>query len=174
MDRATSTAPIERAHSDRARSGSTEVILTIPSSPLLFFSLLSCPKCGGREVDGPGGGSGLDRARHSHPPNPERAETRSCPRRALSYRALSASKKNCLPTPSHHSEAARCASRRPLLPPGHHAIPSNAASPCPRSTHHSCPPPPPPLWPSPRTFPPGGRQSGAPAQPTKSRTGAAV
>jgi hypothetical protein len=30
--RVTSTAPIERAHSDRARSGSTEVILTTPSS----------------------------------------------------------------------------------------------------------------------------------------------
>jgi hypothetical protein len=30
--RVTSTAPIERVHSDRARSGSTEVILTTPSS----------------------------------------------------------------------------------------------------------------------------------------------
>src|ERR1700686_2346872 len=33
--RLTSTAPPERAHSDRARSGSTEVILTTPPSPLV-------------------------------------------------------------------------------------------------------------------------------------------
>src|ERR1041385_284471 len=33
-----------------------------------------------------------DCARRSHPPNPERAETRSCPKRAQLYRARSASK----------------------------------------------------------------------------------
>ena len=32
-------------------------------------------------------------AQPSHPPNPERAETRSCPRRAQFHRARSASKK---------------------------------------------------------------------------------
>ena len=36
-------------------------------------------------------------AQHSHPPNPERAETRSCPRRAHSDRARSASKKDIWP-----------------------------------------------------------------------------
>jgi len=39
-------------------------------------------------------------ARHSHPPNPERAETRSRPRRAHSYRARSASKKGTWLLPS--------------------------------------------------------------------------
>src|SRR5580765_2692857 len=41
----------------------------------------------------------------SHPPNPERAETRSCPRRALSECARSASKKGTWPllTPLRHS-----------------------------------------------------------------------
>src|SRR6185295_8874521 len=38
-------------------------------------------------------------AQHSHPPNPERAETRSCPWRAHSYRARSASKKDIWPLP---------------------------------------------------------------------------
>ena len=38
-------------------------------------------------------------AQHSHPPNPERAETRSCPMRAHSYRARSASKKGTWPVP---------------------------------------------------------------------------
>jgi len=36
-------------------------------------------------------------ARHSHPPNPERAKTRSCPRRALSEYARSVSKKGPWP-----------------------------------------------------------------------------
>ncbi len=39
-------------------------------------------------------------AQHSHPPNPERAETRSCPRRAHSDRTRSASKKDGLAAPS--------------------------------------------------------------------------
>ncbi len=49
-------------------------------------------------------------AQHSHPPNPERAETRSCPRRAQFHRARSASKKGAWPLPPYPSEAARCAS----------------------------------------------------------------
>ncbi len=40
-------------------------------------------------------------AQYSHPPNPERAETRSCPKRAHSYRARSASKKGTW-SPSFH------------------------------------------------------------------------
>ncbi len=43
-------------------------------------------------------------AQHSHPPNPERAETRSCPKRAHSYRARSASKEGTWPLPSQRSE----------------------------------------------------------------------
>ena len=42
----------------------------------------------------------LDCAQHSHPPNPERDETRSCPRRVPFYRARSASKKAGLPLPA--------------------------------------------------------------------------
>ena len=38
-------------------------------------------------------------AQYSHPPNPERAETRSCPRRAQFHRARSASKKGTWPLP---------------------------------------------------------------------------
>jgi hypothetical protein len=48
--------------------------------------------------------------------------------------------------------------------------PSNASSPFPHSTHHSCPIPPPPLWPSPQTSPPDEQQSGAPVRPTKCQT----
>jgi len=47
-----------------------------------------------------GGQMELYCAQHSHPPNPERAETRSCPRRALFYRARSASKEGHLAAPS--------------------------------------------------------------------------
>ena len=42
----------------------------------------------------------LDCAQLSHPPNPERAETRSCPRRAPFHRARSASKEGTWPLPS--------------------------------------------------------------------------
>ena len=54
------------------------------------------------------------RARHSHPPNPERAETRSCPRRALSECARSASKKGTWPLPTHSSEFQRCLHNVPV------------------------------------------------------------
>ena len=40
-------------------------------------------------------------AQLSHPPNPERAETHSCPRRAQFHRARSASKKGTWPLPPH-------------------------------------------------------------------------
>ena len=40
-------------------------------------------------------------AQHSHPPNPERAETRSCPKRAQFHRARSASKKGTWSLPPH-------------------------------------------------------------------------
>ena len=49
----------------------------------------------------------LDCAQPSHPPNPERAETRSCPRRAHSYRARSASTKGTWPLLPHPSKLAR-------------------------------------------------------------------
>jgi len=49
-------------------------------------------------------------AQHSHPPNPERAMTRSFPKRAQLYRARSASKEGTWPLPPHPSQAARCAS----------------------------------------------------------------
>jgi hypothetical protein len=47
--RATSTVSIEQAHSGHVRSGSTEVILTTPSSPLV-------PPGGGQETQGQGAG----------------------------------------------------------------------------------------------------------------------
>ena len=59
-------------------------------------------------------------AQHSHPLKPERAETRSCPKRALFHRARSAGKKGTwsLPVPSpffendedrsdHHGESGK-------------------------------------------------------------------
>ncbi len=42
---------------------------------------------------------------------------------------------------------------------------SNAVSPSPRSTHHSCQTPPPPLWPLRHTSQPASRQSEAPVRP---------
>ncbi len=94
----------------------------------------------------------LDCARLSHPPTP------SAPKRAL--------------VPGEHSFIVRVLRARRA--PGHSLPPKllDAASPCRRSTHCSCPIPPPPLWPSPHTFPPGERQSGAPVRPTRWRTGA--
>jgi len=47
---------------------------------------------------------------------------------------------------------------------------SDAASPSPRSTHHSCPPQPPLLWPSPHTSQPASLQNGVPVRREESRT----
>jgi len=48
----------------------------------------------------------LNCARHSHPPNPKRAGTRSCPRRPQFHRARSASKEGTWPLPSPPSKLA--------------------------------------------------------------------
>ena len=190
--RVTSTAPIERAHSDRARSGSREVILTTPSSPLIP------PRRRARD-EGPGGGSGLDCAHSPTFPFPATgkdvisvgwpdgtllratfspAQPRARRDALLSQASTVSSCAFCEQegwsggSLSHPSEAARCASRRTFPPTRPQITPSNAASPYPHSTRYSCPIPPPPLSPSPHTSPPGERQSGAPAQPTKWQNGA--
>ena len=107
--RRTSTAPIERAHSDRARSGSIEVILTTRSS-------LPSPR---RRARRNGDATGQAPPQTAEPAPPEGAGrlffTARIERPPFS-RGGSASKKNGLPTPSHFFEAERCASRRTLPP----------------------------------------------------------
>ena len=77
-------------------------------------AVLVCPltRCQRLLGQAPRGQRGLlpDCAQHSYPPNPKRAETRSCPMRAQFYRARSASKKDTWPLP-YLSEGARCASK---------------------------------------------------------------
>src|SRR6185295_18657596 len=126
-----------------------------------FPSLLSYPQGAGQQIEGPGGRNGLDCAHSSPSPS-------SCDWQRGHFSGM-ARWDSIARVQRGPSEGARCASRRPLLPPDHHTTPSNAASPFPHSTHHSCPQPPPPLWPSPHTFPPGGRQNVVPARPAKSQ-----
>ena len=93
--------------------------------------------------------------------------------RAHSDRARSASKEGTWPLPSSSFRGRALREQENAPVPWPQFIPSNTASPVPRSTQYSCPTPPPPLWPSPHISPPGERQNGAPAQPAKWQTGAA-
>ena len=82
-------AHVQRGESETAHCASTG------NRQASFFFYSSSPLLEGL------GKTALYCARHSHPPNPERAETRSCPTRALSECARSASKKGTWPLLSH-------------------------------------------------------------------------
>ena len=160
--RRTSTAPIERAHSDRARSGSIEVILTTRSS-------LPSPR---RRARRNGDATGQAPPQTAEPAPPREQADCSSLRASSDHRflvgALRARRTVCLlPRISLRPSVARAGEHSRPWP---QITPSNTVSPVPRSTHYSCPTPPPPLWPSPHTSPPGEQQSEAPARPTKWQT----
>ena len=142
-----STAHIERAHSYRARSASKEGTWPLPHplSPQAADKI----ECGWRQSGNPVALAFLVLLRDG----PIGLRLRASNEGLLRPRVARAKETNGLP----------------LFP-----TPSNTASPAPLSTQYFFPPPLPPLWPSLHISPPGEQQSGAPARPTKWRTGAVV